>query len=175
MRGFAATLALVALATTACLGSSAAGKQTTPFGPVTPSSPTRLVVEVSYGPNQLNALARSHRYTLTCDPSGGTMPDAGRACAALVDLQHRRLGGCIGVLGSTGPRAVIVGTFEHRHYQLALTAAYSWCGQTRPVLRDYWVLSTFPCSVKVLREAQKDVDMNYPAWPRWAGCVAGRA
>jgi hypothetical protein len=41
--------------------------------------------------------------------------------------------------------ANLVGTFDHHRFKLRITDE-SWCGQPRPVMRDLWVLSTFPCS-----------------------------
>jgi hypothetical protein len=108
------------------------------------------------------------RYSLTCGPAGGSAPNPQAACHAIADYLRRRdrVGGCAGVLLGHGSTAQISGMYAHRRFHLSLTAGYSWCGQPRPILRDYWVLSTFPCSTLVLRTGG-----NYPHWPRATGCT----
>ena len=175
MGKLAVVLIVVVVAATACLGGSTSATKVT-GGASSVSARTRLRIAVgSYSTQRLAPPAGTPHftrdYTLTCQPTGGTMPDAAAACAALADLQHRRIGGCIGVLSMGGWTADLTGAFQGRPYDLDLTAAYSWCGQSRAVLHDYWVLSTFPCTVEVLREGGEGIDTNYPAWPHWAGCV----
>ncbi len=111
-------------------------------------------------------------YTLTCGPAGGTAPNPRAACRAIGDYLKRRgqMDGCAGVLTPPGPTTVITGTFAHRPFHLRLAAGYSWCGQPRPILRDLWVLSAFPCSTLVLRTGGR-----YPAWPRATGCTVDSA
>ena len=166
----AGLLLMVATLGAACLGGSTAAHS----GP-----PANLRVHVSYFVGQhlvepAGTPLVKHDYTLTCDPAGGTMPDPANACSALSDLARRRGGTCIGLLAVLGERstAVLAGTFNHRRYRLSIDAGSSWCGQPRPVLHDLWVLSTFPCTVEVVRSAQKGIDTNYPVWPRWAGCTS---
>lgn len=132
--------------------------RTCPFGAVSKHCP--------------NATPTRHLYTLTCGPAGGTAPNPRAACRAIGDYLRRRgrLGACVGVLAPPGPTTVIAGTFAHRPFHLRLTAGYSWCGQPPALLRDYWVLSTFPCSTLVLRSGGR-----YPAWPRATGCTIDSA
>jgi hypothetical protein len=114
------------------------------------------------------AAATVRRYALTCDPAGGTDPNPTAACRAIGDYVKRRdqAGGCIGVLAGPGSTAVIAGTYAHRRFRLRLVSGFSWCGRPLALLRDFWVLSTFPCSTVVVREGGR-----YPAWPRATGCT----
>jgi len=114
------------------------------------------------------ATATVRHYTLTCDPAGGSDPNPTAACRALGDYVKRRhhAGGCIGVLARPGSTAVIAGTYAHRPFRLKLGSGYSWCGQPPALLRDFWVLSTFPCSTLVLREGGSS-----PRWPTATGCL----
>lgn len=109
-----------------------------------------------------------HRFILTCDPAGGTVPNPPAACRAIGDYLTRRdqIRGCIGTLGGPGSTAAISGTYAHRPFHLKIESGYSWCGQPPALLRDYWVISTFPCSTLVLRTGG-----SYPAWPRATGCT----
>ena len=100
------------------------------------------------------------QYSLTCDPghAGGTMPDPAAACFALTDLATHRYNGMSGCEGGTpygGPStAVVSGLVDHRSYVLDLQSDNSWCGDPpRALLRDYWILSTFPCSIPVTHQA----------------------
>ena len=115
-----------------------------------------------------NAAPTARRYTLTCDPAGGSVPNPRAACRAIGDYLARRhrLGGCIGGMTGPGSTAVISGTYARRPFHLSLESGDSWCGQPPAVMRDYWVLSTFPCSTLVLRTGGR-----YPAWPRATGCT----
>jgi hypothetical protein len=106
-------------------------------------------------------------YTLECGPAGGNHPNPRAACRAIADYLTRRnrYGRCKGLL-TAGSTAVVSGTYARHPFHLRLTAGYSWCGQPPELLRDYWVLSTFPCSTRVLRTGG-----DYPQWPRATGCM----
>lgn len=102
------------------------------------------------------------------------MPNPVAACKAVVDyIAHRgRSASCIGDLSLLpSSSALITGTFDRRPFKLALSA-YSWCGQPKPVMRDFWILSTFPCSTIVLHEGQGR--RSYAAWAKATGCQASR-
>jgi hypothetical protein len=141
-----------------------------------PTSRLRIVVRLlpgRCGSGEVDGPCRDaapsvHRYSLTCGPAGGTAPNPKAACRAIADYLSRRdqMSACAGVLLGHGSTAQISGTYAGRPFQLRLTAGYSWCGQPRPILRDFWVLSTFPCSTLVLRTGG-----NYPRWPRATGCT----
>jgi hypothetical protein len=93
----------------------------------------------------------THRYSLRCNPAGGTMPHADDACAAVADyLRNRsqRSGGCLGFLPHPQASATVVGTFADHRLRLHIIP-FSWCGASRSLMRDYWILSTFPCSTTV--------------------------
>jgi hypothetical protein len=174
-------LVATALGTTACLG----GRSTAPTSHggdatangVVPAGSLRLTVRFVPGKCALGVLTPAckeatpevRHYTLTCGPAGGSMLDPARACAAIADYLGRRnqLGGCLGVDRGAGSTADLTGTFGHRPFSLKLETAYSWCGQPRPILRDFWILSTLPCSADngVLREHGSDLAMAI-------GCVA---
>jgi hypothetical protein len=133
-------LALVSLAAAGC-----AGSQTQPSGRV------RLVVTLG---------ASSHpavrHYTLRCGPAGGTMPDVDTACGALADyVKHRDDRGrmCSGLVPRT-PSALVAGAFAGHRLHLQITPG-SWCGTSDALMRDYWILSTFPCSTTVFRYANQ--------------------
>jgi len=90
----------------------------------------------------------TRHYRLTCNPAGGTLPNPQAACAAMTDLSKPRPPArCTGDAMVAAPTAManLVGTFDHHPFKLRITDE-SWCGQPRPVMRDLWVLSTFPCS-----------------------------
>ena len=117
----------------------------------------------------------AHRDSLTCGPAGGTMPNPRAACDAIDDLvtHHRKAIVCLGPFpqgGGRGATAAIVGTFAGRPFRLVLTPE-SWCGQPIPVMRDYWILSTFPCSTRVDYLAN-EFTTPYADWPRVSGCDA---
>ena len=85
-----------------------------------PSSPTDLTIVVDDG------TGRETTWTLTCDPPGGTHPDAAAACAALAAhgtaaLPPKPEGvACAEVYG--GPqRATITGTWQGRQVQSSLS------------------------------------------------------
>ena len=161
-------VALFAVGVAGCAGGRSTGP--TPAG--------RLQIAVRLWPRScpFGALARDCRnvaptvrgYTLTCDPAGGSVPNPRAACRAIGDYVKRRgeAGGCIGGLAGPGSTAVIAGKYAHRPFHLKLESGYSWCGQPPALLRDFWVLSTFPCSTLVLREGG-----SYPRWPRATGCL----
>ena len=132
---------LTALAAPACLGSASH-----PSG--------RLSVSVTLGSSTTSA--GTHRYTLTCGPAGGTMPDRSAACSALADyLRHRDDPGrmCTGPVPEA-PKAIVAGRFDGHHLRLEITPG-SWCGVSDSLMHDYWVLSTFPCSTVVFRYADQ--------------------
>jgi hypothetical protein len=161
-------VALFAVGVAGCGGGQSASP--TPTG--------RLQIAVRLWPRScpFGALARDcgdaaptvRRYTLTCDPAGGSVPNPRAACRAIGDsLTRHQTGGCMGLAaGRPGSRAVISGTYARRPFTLKLAAGTSWCGQPPALLRDYWVLSTFPCSTLVVRTGGR-----YPAWPRATGCT----
>ncbi len=143
---------------------------------VVPTGRFQLVVRLVPGRCGFGALSAQcrdatpavNRYSLACGPAGGTAPNPRAACRAIADYLRRRdrMSGCAGVLVGRGSTAEISGTYARRRFHLRLTAGYSWCGQPRPILRDYWVLSTFPCSTRVLQTGG-----DYPQWPRATGCT----
>ncbi len=147
-------LLVMAFLATACLGGSGSAAPTSHVR-VVPRD--RLEISVRLLPGVCNAGATPprcrhatptrHRYSLTCAPAGGTMPDPPRACAALADLRRsgRQTGGCIGVTRGPGSTAAIAGVVDRHPFHLPLDAAYSWCGPPAHILRDFWILSTFPC------------------------------
>jgi hypothetical protein len=49
------------------------------------------------------------------------------------------------------------GRYGDRPFHLTIDAGYSFCDQTPAVVRDLWVLSTFPCSNRVLRMDRQHV------------------
>lgn len=104
------------------------------------------------------------------------MPDPAAACLALGDLYAHRWSGSSGCGGPPfllydPASARISGTVNHRRYTLDLQSEDSWCGHTpRSLLRDYWILSTFPCTVTVAHEPEPGAPAAYPAWAHWAGC-----
>jgi hypothetical protein len=174
--------AILAVGPAGCFGGWAApgpAPGTTGASPA-PTGRLRIIVRLLPGKCGFDALsARCRdlapavaRYALTCGPAGGTAPNPHAACAAIADYLRRRdrVGGCAGVLAGSGSVAQISGTYGRRRFHLRLTAGYSWCGQPRPILRDYWVLSTFPCSTFVLRTGG-----DYPRWPRATGCTIDSA
>jgi hypothetical protein len=127
-------LALVSLAAAGC-----AASQSRPSGKVS------VVVSLGTGSNP-----PTRSYTLRCGPAGGTMPDADAACGALADyVKHRSDPGrfCSG-FSATVPKTVVNGTFDGNRLRLTLTSI-SWCGVSNALMRDFWVLSTFPCSTPV--------------------------
>ena len=151
----------------------------TPHGSASEVVPTgRLLIAVQLWPRScpygalgnrcMDAAPTMHRYMLTCDPDGGSVPNPHAACRAVGDYLSRRhrFGGCIGIVAGPGSTAVVSGTYARRPFHLKLESGYSWCGQPPALLRDYWVLSTFPCSTLVVRSGGR-----YPAWPRATGCM----
>jgi hypothetical protein len=161
-------LALVAVVAAACGGGSS-----TPSG--------RLHVRVAIDASQQACAADSrlvcvrHRatYSLNCDPVGGTMPNPAAACSAIDDLvtHHRRPRFCSIILpqgGGNESTASITGTFTGRPFRLRLTNE-SWCGEPDPVMRDFWVLSTFPCSTVVYH--YDNSGGTYADWADKSGCT----
>jgi hypothetical protein len=131
---------LVALAAAGC-----AGSQSEPSGNVD------IVVTLGTG-----AHPAAHHYTLRCGPAGGTMPDADAACNALADyVEHRSdpMRFCSG-FSATVPRAVVRGLYDGHRLRLTLTSI-SWCGVSDALMRDFWVISTFPCSTRVIHYASQ--------------------
>ena len=115
-----------------------------------------------------NATPNVRRYTLRCNPAGGSVPNPRAACRAIADYltQRRHAGGCIGLAAGPGSTAVISGRHARSRFRLRITAGGSWCGQPPALIRDYWVLSTFPCSTPVIRTGGRS-----PTWPRATGCT----
>jgi hypothetical protein len=170
-------LVILAAALTGCLGGGPTSAPGRTQGPVHPAGQLQIAVRLLPGGCGLGAFSkdctatapRLRRYALSCGPAGGTAPNPPAACRAIADYLGRRgqVGGCAGVLLGPGSTATISGTFAHRPFRLRLTAGYSWCGQPRPLLRDFWVLSTFPCSNLVLRTGGR----NFARWARDTGCA----
>jgi hypothetical protein len=83
------------------------------------------------------------------------MPKPRAACTAIADYTSylKTVTGpayiCRGLVGPPSAIAVILGTYAGKRFLLKLTNA-SWCGASMRVMRDYWTLSAFPCSVVVL-------------------------
>src|SRR5512144_3378534 len=137
---------VLALAATSLLAAGCAASQSEPSG--------KLTVVVTSGSGALFDAAR--HYTLTCGPPGGTMPDADAACGALADyVKHRDDPGriCIGPVPRT-PSTLVAGTFAGHRLHLRITPG-SWCGTSDALMRDYWVLSTFPCSTTVFHHGDQ--------------------
>jgi hypothetical protein len=112
------------------------------------------------------------RYRLRCGPAGGSMPDTAAACEALGDVVRARATGasmaCMRALTFDPSTALLRGTVAGRPYRLRLISASSWCGRSRPIERDVWTLSTFPCTIRVLRTGSPS--LSYAAWARRSGC-----
>jgi hypothetical protein len=126
-----------------------------------------VAVSVTLGLN--TQLPVTHHYLLTCDPAGGTMPHPIAACHAIADYLGRRRGeggACFGVLTRATAMASLLGTFRGRSLTLRINNE-SWCGASRPVMRDYWTLSTFPCSTIVIHTGNTP---SYASWARATGC-----
>ncbi|HEY3955294.1 MAG TPA: SSI family serine proteinase inhibitor [Streptosporangiaceae bacterium] len=103
----AAVIGGVAALAAAC-GSQAV---TANAGVPTKPAPSSLVISVAAARG-----ATSHRWTLTCDPVGGTHPDAQAACAALAGAKHPFAPVAAGIMCSmiaSGPQtATITGTWH---------------------------------------------------------------
>lgn len=160
-------LALVlALTASGCLGSGTAAPTPTPTQ-TTRTPRDRVAVSVTLGLNTQSHL--THHYLLTCDPAGGTMPHPIAACHAIADYLGRHIGeggACVGVLVRSTAMASLVGTFRDRPFTLRIDNT-SWCGEPRPVMRDYWTLSTFPCSTIVIHTGDTP---SYTTWAKTTGC-----
>lgn len=171
-------LAVLAATATACFGSGGAAQT----GGGAPAGRLTLTVSLLQpGCGFIGAMPRCtsasiHRSTLTCNPDSGTVPHPSAACGAIADYL-RRGGGthglCFGLVGGPGSTSNLVGTYDHRPFRLRLQAGYSWCGAPRPVMRDFWILSGFPCSVVVIHDGGPGIPFPYSRWSRWAGCGSG--
>jgi hypothetical protein len=162
----------IGLVLSACLGGGGGHATTAPSSAAREAIPAasrlRIVSKLGLGTPSLV----THRYTLTCGPPGGTMPDPAAACSAIADYLHRgKPTGCAGLLvlpEAISAFAAITGDFEHRRFKLRLSTA-SWCGVPRPVMRDFWILSTFPCTTVVTHTGGAK---TYADWARASGCRA---
>jgi hypothetical protein len=111
---------LLVLAATAALALSGCAATSGPGGGSGSRGATLLTIRVDSGPG-----TTARTYTLTCDPAGGTHPDAAAACKALAarsDPFAKTPTGvaCTEIYG--GPqRATITGTYRGR----AVDAAFS--------------------------------------------------
>jgi hypothetical protein len=162
-------LALVAVMAVGCFGG----------GSSAPSADLRVEVGSGTPPCQAassrcaQVMQIDRSYSLTCDPTGGTMPNPQEACAAIAALttRHRIGRTCIGDAGERldAPVAIVSGTFAGKPYRLQLDSRQSWCGQPAPVLRDYWILSTFPCDTVV--DHLDNSGEGYAAWAHKSGCT----
>jgi subtilisin inhibitor-like len=103
----AAVIGGVAVLAAAC-GSQAAASQRSQSAKKTASS---LVISVAAARG-----ATPHRWTLSCDPAGGTHPDAQAACAALASAKHPFAPVAAGIMCpmiASGPQtATITGTWH---------------------------------------------------------------
>lgn len=83
------------------------------------------------------ANAHTQRYRLTCNPSGGSLPHAAAACAALARDPHLLdpLPGCSKVLPDTGSRT-ITGSFAGKavHLRFSCPAGTRRWGRLAPLL-----------------------------------------
>jgi hypothetical protein len=160
-------LVLIGLTAPGCLGSGSATPASTASHPTVRTPRDRLAVSVRLGLN--THLPVTHHYLLTCDPAGGTMPHPAAACRAISDYLHHngRGGNCFTSVTATATTS-IVGTFAHKPFKLRITTG-SWCGASRPIMRDYWTLSTFPCSTIVIHTGNTT---SYADWARASGCSA---
>jgi hypothetical protein len=178
MRGLVVVLGLVVMGASACLGGSTS-PSTAPTGAATTETtptaqPGALTIRVSLNPC---CGPVSRRYSLTCAPTGGTMPNPHAACTAIADYRSylKAVTGplyiCRGLVVQPTASAVISGTYGGKHFSLRLDNR-SWCGASMRVMRDYWALSGFPCSV-VLVHTQ-----NIQPYSRFAtasGCLPSPA
>ena len=154
-------LTLIALIAPGCLGSEGQ-----------PSGRVSVVVTLGSG----TSASDTHRYTLRCGPAGGTMPGPDAACGALADyLKHRSdPGGFCSGFSAAVPKALLTGTFDGHRVRLDLTSI-SWCGASDALMRDYWILSTFPCSTLVIRYSNQHPYSKGIAPPRCLRTSAGSA
>jgi hypothetical protein len=173
-------LIVVVLSTSACFGGSALTTTPAPTSTAVHAESGVLTIRVN-----LNTCAPAlwgpcgpvtRHYSLICRPAGGTMPHPQAACAALADyLAYRKAATgpqyiCRGILGRPTATAVISGIYAGHHFLLKLTNQ-SWCGASMRVMRDYWALSTFPCSTTVIHT------QNIQPYRRFAhasGCRSSR-
>lgn len=122
-----------------------------------------VIVTLDSGTNH----SAPQRYALRCGPAGGTMPGPDAACGALADyVKHRsdpaRM--CTGFIPRI-PRAVVTGRFAGHRLHLQITPG-SWCGVSDALMRDYWILSTFPCTTLVFRYSNQHAYSKGIAPPR---------
>jgi hypothetical protein len=173
MRRYAGIVGVVVmLAASGCLGSGRTGR---PAPDVSARSarpaaaPTgRMAVVVRLG-LRTTRMPATRRYVLTCGPAGGTMPHAAAACSAIGDYPGRGRPGaaCFGSEMPPTAATTLVGTFRRHRLRLAINPDL-WCGQTRPVMRDLWTLSTFPCSTIVMHTQNI---RPYARFARVTGCA----
>jgi hypothetical protein len=114
------------------------------------------------------------RCVLRCGPPRGSMPHVAAACAAVADLArtHPAPGArCLRAPDFAPSTAVVRGTIARRPFALRLSSGYSWCDQAPRVERDYWIVSTFPCSVRVIHTGAAGSE-PYRRWAHATGCTA---
>jgi hypothetical protein len=155
---------VVLLAASGCLGEGSANPTTASSPPPAPTGRMTVVVRLGLRTH----MPVTHHYLLTCHPAGGTMQHAAAACAAIADYRMRGEpnGACIGATSPPTAATRIVGTYGHHRLDLDIKPQL-WCGQSRPVMRDFWVLSTFPCSTVV--EHTQNIQ-PYAKFARATGC-----
>jgi len=161
MDRFLLALTLIALIAPGCLGSESQ-----------PSGRVSVVVTLGSG----TSASATHRYTLRCGPAGGTMPGPDAACGALADyLKHRSDPGrfCSGFMPHDAT-ATLIGRFAGHPLHLQISNG-SWCGASDALMRDYWILSTFPCSTLVIRYSNQHPYSKGIAPPRCLRTSAGSA
>jgi PASTA domain len=168
MRRAGLILVVIGLMASGCFGSGSASPASTAGHPTVRAPRDRVAVTVKLGLK--TRLPITYRYSLTCDPAGGTMPRPNAACHAIANELHQP-GATVGCIGADAPAtatAGLIGTFAHKHFRLTIDTG-SWCGEPKQVMRDYWTLSTFPCSTIVLHTTNVS---SYADWARASGCSA---
>ncbi len=167
MRRTGLILVLIGLMASGCLGSGSASTASTAGRSTVRTTRDRVAVTVTLGLN--TKLPITYRYSLTCDPAGGTMPHPRAACHAISNYRHQRTrrSDCFGEVIPTAS-ASIVGAFANKPFRLRIDTE-SWCRASTPIMRDYWTLSTFPCTTLVLHTTNIS---SYPDWARASGCAA---
>jgi hypothetical protein len=159
-------LFVVGLTVSGCLGSGGATSTIPEMTAGLAAPHDHLAVTVTLGSDM--GLPITHHYLLTCDPAGGTMPRPRAACAAIGDYlrRGRPVSPCFGVLDRSTVVARLTGNFQHHRLALAF-GPNSWCGESSPVMRDLWTLSTFPCSTIVIHTQNI---RPYSRFARVTGC-----
>ncbi len=159
-------LLVAGLTAAGCLGGGGATSTIPEMTAGLPAPRDHLAVTITFRPEI--GLPVTRHYLLTCDPAGGTMPRPGAVCAAIADYLRRGapVSHCFGVFERASAVAKLTGEFRYHRLALALTPE-SWCGQSRPVMRDLWTLSAFPCATIVMHTQNI---RPYSRFARVTGC-----